>query len=86
LSPQAQEQISEAHTGLSMAFSDTYRGGVQAGVFRMVPPRLAGRMMEQMIMVGGKAVMEADNPAADVTDIAQHTAELVVAAFKVEPE
>lgn len=86
LSPQAQEEISEAHTGLSMAFADSYRKGVQAGVFRMVPPRLAGRMMEQMIMAGGKAVMEADDPAADVTDIAQHTAELVVAAFKVEPE
>jgi AcrR family transcriptional regulator len=86
LSPQSQEQISEAHTGLSMAFADTYRDGVQAGVFRMVPPRLAGRMMEQMIMAGGKAVMEADDPATDVVDIARYTAELVVAAFRVEGE
>lgn len=86
LSPQSQEQISEAHTGLSMAFADTYREGVQAGVFRMVPPRLAGRMMEQMIMAGGKAVMEADDPATDVVDIARYTAELVVAAFRVEGE
>jgi len=84
LSPRSQEQISEAHTGLSMAFADTYREGVQAGVFRMVPPRLAGRMMEQMIMAGGKAVMEADDPATDVVDIARYTAELVVAAFRVE--
>jgi hypothetical protein len=69
-----------------MAFADTYREGVQAGVFRMVPPRLAGRMMEQMIMAGGKAVMEADDPATDVVDIARYTAELVVAAFRVEQE
>jgi len=86
LSPRAQEQISEAHTGLSMAFADSYREGVRSGVFRMVPPRLAGRMMEQMIMAGGKAVMEADDPATDVVDIAQYTAELVVAAFKVDRE
>jgi AcrR family transcriptional regulator len=86
LSPQSQEQISEAHTGLSMAFADTYREGVRTGVFRMIPPRLAGRMMEQMIMAGGKAVMEADDPAADVVDIAQYTAELVVAAFRAEGE
>jgi hypothetical protein len=56
---------------------------VQSGVFRFVPPRLAGRMMEQMIMTGGKAVMDSDNPVEDVGEIAQYTAELVVAAFRV---
>jgi AcrR family transcriptional regulator len=84
LSPQAQEQISEAHTGLSMAFASTYRDGVQSGVFRLVPPRLAGRMMEQMIMTGGKAVMDSDNPPDDVGEIAQCTAELVVSAFRAD--
>lgn len=81
LSPEAQGQISEAHTGLSMAFADTYRDGVRTGVFRMVPPRLAGRMMEQMIMTGGKAVMDSDNPTSDVDEIAGYTAELIVSAF-----
>ena len=84
LSPQAQEGISEAHTGLSLAFASTYREGVQSGVFRVVPGRLASRMMEQMIMTGGKAVMEADDPAGDVADIAESTAQLVVAAFRAE--
>ena len=86
LSPQAQDQISEAHTGLSMAFASTYREGVESGVFRLVPPRLAGRMMEQMIMTGGKAVMDSDEPAQDVGEIAQYTAELVVSAFRVGQE
>jgi AcrR family transcriptional regulator len=84
LSPQAQAQISEAHTGLSMAFASTYRDGVQTGVFRLVPPRLAGRMMEQMIMTGGKAVMDSDNPPDEVGEIAQYTAELVVSAFRAD--
>ncbi len=83
LSPQAQAQISDAHTGLSVAFADTYKDGVRDGVFRMVPPRLAGRMMEQMIMTGGKAVMDSDEPTEDVDEIARYTAELVVSAFHV---
>ena len=86
LSPQAQDQISEAHTGLSMAFASTYREGLESGVFRLVPPRLAGRMMEQMIMTGGKAVMDSDEPAQDVGELAQYTAELVVSAFRVGQE
>jgi AcrR family transcriptional regulator len=86
LSPQAQDQISEAHTGLSMAFASTYRDGVESGIFRLVPGRLAGRMMEQMIMTGGKAVMDADEPAQDVGEIARYTAELVVSAFRVGQE
>lgn len=83
LSPEAQEQIAEAHTSLSAAFASTYRDGVQAGVFRTVPPRLAGRMMEQMIMTGGQAVMDSTDPAVEVNDIAQCIADLVVSAFRV---
>ncbi len=82
LSPAAQEQISEAHTGLSMAFASTYMDGIRSGVFRMVPRKLAGRMMEQMIMTGGRAVMESDDPTAEVGEIARHTADMVVAAFR----
>ena len=84
LSTQAQDQISEAHTGLSMTFASTYRDGVESGIFRLVPPRLAGRMMEQMIMTGGKAVMDADEPAQEVGEIARYTAELVVSAFRID--
>lgn len=86
LSPRAQEQISEAHTGLSMAFASTYGDGVRTGVFRRVPGRLAGRMMEQMIMTGGKAVMESAEPTAEVGEIARYTAEMVVAAFRSRQE
>jgi AcrR family transcriptional regulator len=86
LSPRAQEQITEAHTGLSVAFASTYRDGIESGVFRMIPRRLAGRMMEQMIMTGGKAVMDSADPGAEVADIARFTADMVVAAFRVAGE
>jgi AcrR family transcriptional regulator len=86
LSIHAQKEIARAHTGLSMAFASTYREGVEAGVFRVIPARLAGTMMEQMIMTGGKAVMDSDDPIAEVGEIARYTAELVVSAFLVRGE
>jgi len=81
LSPDAQRSIAEAHQGLTSEFAGVYREGLMTGVFRDIPPRFAGRMMEQIIMAGGKAVMESGNPGSDVDRIANDTAELLVAAF-----
>ena len=81
LSPEAQRSIAEAHQGLTSEFAGVYREGLMAGVFRDIPPRFAGRMMEQIIMAGGKAVMESGDPGAEVDGIANDTAELLVAAF-----
>ena len=81
LSPDAQRSIAEAHRGLTSEFAGVYRDGLVARVFRDIPPRFAGRMMEQIIMTGGKAVMESAKPAAEVDRIADDTAELLVAAF-----
>jgi len=86
LSPQAQDEISQAHKVLALAFSATYREGVQSGIFKTVPPSLAGRMMEKMIMTGGQTVMDSADPPVDVGEIARCTAELVVSAFRVERE
>jgi AcrR family transcriptional regulator len=81
LSQDAQRSISEAHRGLTSEFAGVYREGVMSGVFRNMPPRFAGRMIEQIIMAGGKAVMESVDPGAEVDRIAEDTAELLVAAF-----
>ena len=81
LSDEAQRSISEAHRGLTSEFAGVYRTGVMAGLFRELPPRFAGRMMEQIIMTGGKAVMESADPGVEVDQIADDTAELLVAAF-----
>ncbi len=82
LSPDAQKAIADAHEGLAAEFATVYRAGVMSGVFRSYPPRLAGRMMEQIIMTGGKVVMESDDPPAQVDAIARDTASLLVAAFR----
>lgn len=81
LSEESQRSISEAHKGLTSEFAGVYRHGVMSGVFRQMPPRFAGRMMEQIIMTGGKAVMESADPGHEVDRIADDTAELLVAAF-----
>ena len=82
LSPEAQKAISQAHEGLASEFANVYRSGVMSGVFRSYPPRLAGRMIEQIIMTGGKVVMDSDDPQGQVDEIARDTASLLVAAFR----
>jgi AcrR family transcriptional regulator len=82
LSPEAQTAISLAHEGLASEFASVYRMGVMSGVFRSYPPRLAGRMIEQIIMTGGKVVMDSVDPVGQVDSIAEDTASLLVAAFR----
>lgn len=82
LSQESQRSISEAHMGLTSEFAGVYRDGVSAGVFREMSPRFAGQMMEQIIMAGGKSVMESSDPGTEVDTIADDTAELLVAAFR----
>jgi len=84
LSPEAQTSISRAHEGLASEFAIVYRQGVQDGNFRSMPPRLAGRMMEQIIMTGGKVVMDSKNPVGEADMIARETAVLLVAALRPE--
>ena len=81
LSPEAQRDIADAHAGIADEFTAIYRAGVEAGTFRMISPMLAGRMMEQIVMTGGKVVMNSKDPAAEVDTIASETSEIMIAAL-----
>jgi len=81
LSPEAQKQIADAHEGLTSEFAAVYRAGVESGDFAAYSPRFAGRMMEQIIMTGGKVVMADAEPARNVGRIARDTAEVLVNAL-----
>jgi AcrR family transcriptional regulator len=83
LSPEAQQGIAEAHEGLGSEFANVYRTGVMQGIFTEYPPRLAGRMIEQIIMTGGKVVMDSPDPSVQVKAIAEDTARMLVDAFLV---
>ncbi len=84
LSPEAQRDIADAHAGIADEFTSIYAAGVKAGTFRMITPRLVGRMMEQIVMTGGKVVMDAKDPAAEVDDIASETADIMIAALRAD--
>jgi AcrR family transcriptional regulator len=83
LSNEAQVAISDAHAGLAGEFASIYRDGVAEGMFRSIPHKLAGRMMEQIMMTGGKVVMDSPNPQGEVDEIARNTAEVLVSALRV---
>jgi len=85
LSPEAQRNIADAHGGIADEFASIYRDGVEAGCFRPMPPMLVGRMMEGIIMTGGKVVMGADDPKGSVDEIATSTAETLVSALCPRP-
>lgn len=81
LTPEAQRGIAAAHEGLASEFANVYRAGVMQGIFAAYPPRLAGKMIEQIIMTGGQVVMDSPDPVAHAEEIAADTAALLVAAF-----
>ncbi len=84
LSPAAQRDIAEAHAGLAREFAAIYREGVEEGSFRSFPPQLAGRMMEGIIMMGGKVVMDSADPSKHAEATARYTADMLVAALRPE--
>lgn len=82
LSSEAQMAIAAAHGGVAGEFAAVYQEGVDQGVFRAMPPYLVGRMMEAIIMTGGRVVMDSSSPATDVMSIARDTADTLVAALR----
>ena len=83
LSDPAQARIAESHAGLSTAFTDIYRRGCEDGVFREMPPRLAVRLMYQVIMTSGREVMDSADPKQEVHRLADAAVEFLVAGLKV---
>lgn len=84
LSGEAQRAIAAAHGGVAGEFAAVYRAGVEQGIFREMPPYLVGRMMDAIIMTGGRVVMDSADPTADVMDIANETADTLVAALRIQ--
>lgn len=62
LSAAAQDRIRMAHSDLSVAVMKTYGEAVTAGSFRSMPPDLAGRFIQDVMMSGARAVIAAADP------------------------
>ncbi len=83
LSLEAQAAIARSHSGMSGAFMAVYRSGVEANEFRDMPPLLAGRLIEQTIMTGGRVLMDSEDPKQHVHEIARLTADFLVNALRM---
>lgn len=78
LSPEAQYRIARAHEGLAVAFMETYREGVAAGLLRPLPGRLAGRLVEEVVMTTGRLLMRMDDPKQHMHEMASAAAEFLL--------
>lgn len=82
LSEDAQARIAAAHSGLTQSFGAVYRDGVAAGIFREMPPMLAGRLMYEVIMTAGRTVMDSEDPKQKVHEIAEAATGFLLAGLK----
>jgi AcrR family transcriptional regulator len=69
LGVEAQERIRESHAALADEMVAVYYQGVRSGEFRAIPPDLAGRFTQDVIMSAAKAVMGATDPAGRIDEI-----------------
>ena len=78
LSPDAQRAIAGSHQALSTEVMEIYRSGVTDGVFVEMPGRVVGRLIQETMMAGGRAVMDLPEPKQHVHEIADATATFLV--------
>jgi AcrR family transcriptional regulator len=78
LSAEAQQAIARSHQALSAEVMDIYRSGVADGVFVELPRPVVGRLIQETMMAGGRAVMDLSDPKQHVHEIAEATAGFLV--------
>jgi AcrR family transcriptional regulator len=65
---EAQDRIKRSHAQLATELASIYMTGVSEGVFREMPPYLAGRLIQDTIMSAARALIEDDTRRKEVTD------------------
>jgi AcrR family transcriptional regulator len=55
---EAQERIRQSHSDLSSTMAGLYRRGVEAGIFDPLPPALAGRLIQDIIMSAARVLID----------------------------
>jgi len=63
----AQERIRESHAQLATELAHIYVTGVSDGVFRPMPPYLAGRLIQDTIMSAARALIDDETRRQEVT-------------------
>lgn len=68
MGPDAQRRIQESHAQLATELSSIYMTGVSEGVFRRIPPYLAGRLIQDTIMSAARTLIDDESRRAEVTE------------------
>jgi AcrR family transcriptional regulator len=69
---EAQQRIRAAHANLADAMVGLYFEGVEDGEFRLMPPDLAGRLIQDTIMSAAKSVISVPDPEARIETVTRH--------------
>ncbi len=77
LSESAQQRVANAHRTLGRAIVDTYRDGVDQGYFKELPPGLAGRFINSILMSAAQALIDSDDPCASLPTITEAMVDLL---------
>ena len=77
LSESARQRVTNAHQVLAREFIDAYRSGVEAGNLKQLPPGLAGRFLNDMIMSAAQLLIDSDHPADDLATTTEALSDLV---------
>ena len=85
LSASAQERVASAHQSLAREFVDTYRAGVAAGDLKRLPPGLAGRFLNDMIMSAAQVLIDSQNPAEALPTISEVMTDLLFDGLATRP-
>ena len=82
LSGEAQERIRASHHELAARMMSLYREGVGQGIFRRMPPDLAGRLMNDTMMAAAKVLISAPNPTERLDEVTAVTGEYLLAGLR----
>ena len=85
LSETAQERVASAHQTLARAFVDAYRAGVDRGELKQLPPGLAGRFINNMIMTAAQALIDSEDPSDALPTITEVMADLMLDGLAKRP-
>ena len=77
LSESAQQRVAAAHQTLAREFVDTYLAGVETGVLKQLPPGLAGRFLNDMIMSAAQVLIDSSDPAQELSTISGVITDLI---------
>ncbi len=72
MSSEAEVRIRAAHATLAETMVGLYHAGVAAGDFRLMPPDLAGRWIQDSIMSAARTVLSSTRPADRVEMVTTH--------------